>query len=141
MHISAGTEPFIRPRKHHRARAPSGESRLDLPTESARLRFLAISNAVESKLTHDQRAVFGKVLQTRDVGCESFLRFEVNVETNDIEPWQPQIFRCRIVRVGHHGVGVLGLYHAVKLSQVSLNAPMADETNKSRGDFIAERVA
>ena len=77
--------PFVGPREHKRAGASGRKSRPNLPIQRAGLDVFRIPKAVESDLRHQKRALPRDVLQTGEVGFQLRLRFEVNVETNQID--------------------------------------------------------
>src|SRR5207244_11312598 len=69
--------PLVRPGEHERPGASRRHRRADLPIEGLRLGVLAVAQAVETQLAHEERPVAGEVLQPGEIGLELRLRLEV----------------------------------------------------------------
>src|SRR5439155_12333800 len=93
--------PLVGPREHEHAGATGGERRPYLPVERPRLSTLAMAEAVEPELAHDERPVSCDVLQARQVRLEAVLRLEVHIEAHEVEKRQPEVLRGGVVHVGH----------------------------------------
>src|SRR5207253_11482443 len=83
--VFAAPVPLVGPGIDEGACAPRRESRSDLAFENLRLRSLAMPEAVEPDLTHDQGTIACDVLQAREVGGEALLRLQVRIEADRSE--------------------------------------------------------
>jgi len=133
--------PLVGPSEHEHAGAAGGERRPHLPVERSRLGALAVAQAVEAQLAHEERPVARDVLEAREVGLEPVLRLEVHVEADEVEKRQPQVFGGRVVDVGDKPVGVFFLDHPVHPLEVALDRATADVARHRRGYLVAEGVA
>ncbi len=133
--------PLVRPGEHEHSGTAGCERGADLPVERARLHLVAVAQAVEPELAHHQRAVAGEVLEPGDVAVESFLRFEVDVEAQQVQERQPQVFGGGVVYVGHQAVRVFVFHDAVHPLEIAFHLPAAQPAGHRSRDLVAERVA
>ena len=109
--------PFIGPRVDKCTSAARRKRGPDLPIQARRLRFFAVSLAVQANFGDQQRAIPCQILQTRQICLVIVLRFQENVETNKIEERQVQVFRRRKVRVRNERTGGHFLHIIVQVLQ------------------------
>src|SRR5437016_5172657 len=101
--------PFIGPGKGECAGASVCEHGANLPIERFSLGHLAVATTVQTNLCHHQRSLVGEVLQPRQVGIEGRLSLQINIEADDIEEWQLQVFGRRIVNISEETCGIFCL--------------------------------
>ena len=133
--------PLVGPREDEHAGAPGGEGRAHLPVERPGLAPLAVAEAVEPQLAHDERPIAGDVLQAGEVRVESLLRLEVDVEAHEVEERQLEVFRRGIVHVGDEPARVLVLDHPIQAREVPLNPAATQPARDRRRDLVTQRVA
>src|SRR4029453_11640736 len=100
------TEPFIGPSKKYCASKSAPRHALQMPGKQLGLFLLRMPNGVHAKLTEDERAVFGKVLQPEQITLELALMVEINVEAAEIDVLRQKIFGGWISGVGKKNVGI-----------------------------------
>ncbi len=132
--------PLIRPGEHEHAGAPGREGRAHLPVEGPGLDVFAVAQAVKPELAHHERAVAGEVLQPGEIGVEALLRLEIDVEAQQIQERQPEVFRGGVIHVGDQPVRVSLLHHAIQPLEIALHLPTAQPACHRSRDLIAERV-
>ena len=110
--VLATPVPFVGPSINECPRASCGEGLSYLPVQGSSLRLVSIPVAVESDFRYQQRTIAGEILEPREIGLIFVLRLEENVETNQIEKGQIQIFRRWIVCVGNENFRILFLHFA-----------------------------
>jgi hypothetical protein len=133
--------PFIRPRKHERAGRSARERRSNLPVQHACLLVAPVAHAVEPHLAEQQRPLIGDDLQPRQIGVESILGLQIDVETHQIQKRQAQIFGGRIVDVRDQALGIFFFYGAIQFAQIAFDARRADPAHQLGWNLVAERVA
>ena len=80
LNVAAAAEPLVRPRKNEQAGTAVGERRAYLPFQGNRLSRLAVAQAVQTHLGHDERAFAGEILESGEISLQFILRFEINVK-------------------------------------------------------------
>jgi hypothetical protein len=103
------------------------------------LRGLAVAQAVEPQLTHDERTITGERVQPCQIGDEPLARLEVDVETEEIEERKFQVFRRRIVDVRHQRRRILALHGVVELVQEARDGARTVPPDDRRRDLVADR--
>ena len=83
-----------------------------MPVQAGGLRRLAISPAVQANLGYEQWPVASEVLETRKIGVVVVPRFQKNVEAQQVQKGQVQVFRWRIVGIRNQSFRVFFLYFA-----------------------------
>ena len=91
--------PFVGPAKHKSAAAAFFEGRSNLPVERVRLFLFAMAKTVEAEFPEQQRALAHYVVKVGDVVAQALLVFQINVEANQIDEIQLEIFRRWIIDV------------------------------------------
>src|SRR5439155_21700419 len=119
------TGPTLGPAEPQLAATAGGECRANLPVERARLTTLAVAQGVEAQLAHEERPVPGDVLQARQVRLEALLRLEIDVEADEIEEREPEVFGRGVVDVRHQPLGVFLLDDPVEPLEVTLDLAAA----------------
>src|SRR5207244_9864099 len=107
-------EPVAGPGVNEDACAARREGGANLPAEHLRLSRFTVPQAVQTHLRHDQGAVAGNVVQAGQVGIETLLRFQINVETGKIEERKLKIFGGGIIDVGDKTFRILRLHGIIK---------------------------
>jgi hypothetical protein len=97
--------------------------------------------AVQSNLCNDERAIFGDVLEPREIGAETLLRFEINVKTNEVQKRKLQVFRSRIVDVRNERSGVFRLDGPKEPLDELLDSPSPMPPNDTCRNLISHRIA
>ena len=138
--VGAAAVPLVRPREDEGAGAARGESRRQLPGERIGLRLVAVSQAVEPQLGDDERAIAREGLQPCQVGLELLFRFEEDVEADEIEERELEVFGRGIVDVRDEGVGIFLRRHAVELFQELLDSPAPVPAHDRSRDLVADRI-
>ncbi len=133
--------PLIGPGIDERPRASRSESRLDLARERCRLSLVAVANAVETHLGHHERPIAGDVLQAGDVGSEARGRLQVNIEGDEVQEWQLEVLRRRVVNVGYERSRVLLTYGIAKTRDEALHSGPSEPTHDRGGYLVGHRVA
>src|SRR3989442_396029 len=133
--------PLGRPGEDDDPRATETEGDPDLPRQDRRLLLLAVSKAVESDLTEQHRAVIAEAVQSREVVLEGPWGFQVHVEGHEVEERELQVFRRRVVHVGHEGVGILLLRDAIEPLDEPLDPPPSVPTHDRCRDLVSDAVA
>ncbi len=106
LDVHTAAVPLVGPGEGERAGHAAGEDAAELRLQAAGLAGLAVAQAVEADLAHEQRAVTGDVVQPGQIGGQPLARFEVDVEADDVEERQLQVLRRRIVHVGDERAGI-----------------------------------
>ena len=135
--VQPATKPFVRPGKDECARATSAHRRAHLPVQRARLGLQTVALAVESDLGHQQRTISREAVQPGEITFQGLLRFEINVEGNEIQEGQPQEFRGRIINIGNEGIGILSLRGTMEAFQEVLDATSSLPANHRCRDFVS----
>ncbi len=68
-------------------------------------------------------------------------RLEINVETCQIQKWELQIFRARIIDVRDQRAGILRFGRSIEPLEEFLNATAAVPAHDGAGNFVSDRVA
>ena len=84
------------------------------PGERPRLSLPPIAQTVHADLAHQQRSLARDVLKTREIGLETILRLEIDVETGEVEKGQAQVLGRRIVGVRHETRGIRGFRDSIQ---------------------------
>src|SRR5262249_28739638 len=141
VYVRAPAIPLIGPRKDEHPGATGTECGSHLPRETLRLPVLSVPNAIEPKLAHEERPVSRHVLKTGEVGLETFLRLQVDVEADKIKERQIEILRRGVVDVGHEGIRILRLDHVIEVPEIPLDAMTPQPAHRGPRYLVAERVA
>src|SRR5438093_633882 len=83
----------------------------------------------------DQRPVAGHVLQAGEVGAEPLLRFEVDVEADQVQEGEVEVLGRGIVDVGDEGAGILRLDDLVQPAQIPLDPAAAQPAHDGGRDL------
>src|SRR5262249_5801604 len=132
--------PLVSPRKHERAAAARRERRTDLPAERLGLLVFTVSEAVEPQFAHQQRPIARHVLQAAQVRVEPLLRFQIDVERDDVEKREIEVLGRRIVDVRDQAVRVRRLDNAVEVLEISLDLLSSQPTDHRRRDLVAKGI-
>ncbi len=93
--------PFIGVAEPEITRGAGATQFLHLPSHHLRLRGFAVLFRIESELGDHQRPVPRDHLKVPDVSREVIAPFQEDVERNEVGVARNEIFRGRIIRVGH----------------------------------------
>src|SRR5262245_8029503 len=110
--------PLVGPREHKRACASRRESRSNLPVERVGLGIIAVPQAIEADLGHDQRPLVRDSMKMSQIGRQRPLIFEVDIERYKIEKGELQVFGGGIADVGDEAARVLGFGGAAESFEV-----------------------
>src|SRR5207247_2657418 len=138
--LGPAAEPIIGPRVNERAGTSSREGCANLPIEHARLGVLAVAQAVEADFRHEQGPVAGDVVKSGQVGVQAGLGLEIDVEANEIEKRELEIFGGRIIDVGHQAVGIAGFGQIIEPLEKTLQLAAAMPTHDRGWKFVAEGI-
>ena len=141
LDVHAPAVPLVGPREDKRPGAAGCVDRPQLPLEDARLDIDAVASAVEADLGDQQRAVAGDVVEPGEIRLHRLVRFEVDVEADQIEKRQLEVFGRRVVDVGDERVPVDLLHGRAKLLDEALDLPTAVPPDDRGGDLVPDGVA
>ena len=96
---------------------------------------------VEPDLRHDHRSVAGEVVEAGQVGFQSLLRLEIDVEADELQEGKPQVLCGRVVHVREKTAGILSPRGSVKPLDVSLHRSGAVPAHDGGRDLVTDRVA
>ena len=140
LHLRAAPIPFIGPGIHKDPGATVGKHRANLPVEDLRLLAFAVAITVQAQLRHHQGPVSGDVVQARQIGIQTFVRFQIHVEGEKIQKRQLQIFRRGIIHIRHQGLPILRLCPLIEPFQKPFQlAPAVPPHDRGRY-LVADRV-
>ena len=140
LDVGPAAVPFVGPRVDERAGAARGKRRADLPRQRPRLAVLAVAQAVETQLGHEQRPLPRQVLQAGEVGVESFFGLEVDVEAQEVGEAKIQILGGRIVDIGDETPGVGLADERAQPRKVPLDAAPAQPADDRGRDLVPDGV-
>ena len=100
-----------------------------------------MATTIQTDLRHHQWAIVSEVLKPRQIGVQALLSFQVNIEADEIEEREFQIFGGRIVNITEETFGIFCFRSAVNGFEKALNTARATPTHDRSGDFVAYRVA
>src|SRR5207302_4202548 len=105
--------PFVRPREDDDTDAAAAESTRDLRLEHCGLSLFAPAKAVEPNLREQDGTVLAQAVQPREIVLEGIPRLEVDVEAEEIQEGQPQVFGRRVVHIRDQGIRTFPLGYPV----------------------------
>src|SRR6266850_1478085 len=140
INVVASTKPFISPGKNEKTGAAAGKNGARLPFEHPSLRGLAIAQAVQTNFSHHERTFVREILQTRHVCLQFVLRFQVDVERNEVQKRQIEIFRRRIIYICNEPLGVFVLGSPIEAFKEFFDATVAVPPDDRRGNFVADGI-
>src|ERR1051325_10057150 len=77
--------PFVSPGKEDCARESAFNDAIDMPTQHFRLLVMSVPDRVHSEFSKDKRALFGEILQSKEITLEVALIVQINVEAEEID--------------------------------------------------------
>src|SRR5207249_566682 len=141
VNILPASIPVFGPREDKGARAPTSERAFDLAPEEVGLFLAAIPETVEADFAQDHRTVPGDRMQPRDVGLERVPFFEIDVERDQIQEFQPQVLGGREIDVGDEAARILVLDDLVESAEVPFDSRGTEPPHELWRDLVAQGVA
>ena len=139
--VVAPAVPFVGPCEHKGSGAAGSKGRPDLPIQRGGLSLFGMPVAVQPDLGHEERTLPGDVLQPGEVSLQLRLRLEIDVEANQVDERQLQVFGRGVIDVRHEAGGVLVLCGPVQPLDPTLYTASSVPANDRGRDLIANRVA
>jgi hypothetical protein len=112
-----------------------------LPVDDARLFFPPVAQTVEAQLAQQERSLVCDRLEPAEVRFQTFLGFEIDVETHQVEEREPQILGRRIVDIGNETLGIFFFDCPVQAPKVPLYTNGTDPANQLGRNLVAESIA
>ena len=100
-----------------------------------------MTTTVQTDFGHQHRSLVRQILDPRQVGLERLARLEVDIEADEIQKRQLQVFGGWEIDVADQGSGVLLLHYAVQALDEFFDTPAPIPAHNGGGNFIANRVA
>ena len=97
--------------------------------------------AVQPDLAQQQWSFTSDVLQSGKVSLQAFPRLQVDVEREQIEKRQLEVFGCGVVDVRDETVGILFLDRAVDTLDVALDRFAANPADQGGRDFVTDCIS
>jgi hypothetical protein len=141
VHLHTASAPLVRPGEDEGAGAAGRVSRSELPPEHPGLNVLTVPAAVETELRDQKRAVPGDVMETGEVGLQRLVRFEVDVEADDVEERQLEVLGRRVVHVRDDRLAVDLFHRRTESLDVALDLPTPVPTDDRGRNLVADGVA
>src|SRR5260370_28940429 len=102
--------------------------------------LLALANRIHAGFAEHQRQLSSLTHQMRQVTPKIFLAMEINVERNEIEKTQIEIFSRRIIRIGEERFGIDLLPEIAELGEKAADGARTVPAHDIRANFVADAV-
>src|SRR5258708_330440 len=99
VNVESAAVPFVGPTKYESSRAAGCIRAAYQPVKRMRLFGLTVTPAVQPNLGENQGTLARQILQPCEITLPWLPRFQIDVETNQIEKGKVQIFRGRKVHI------------------------------------------